>query len=96
MIKKLNINDQYYEIDVESLDIPLSWILRDLLGMTNIGSGCSNKECEHCTVWLNGHAVRSCVTPLSQALNNKLTVSVMLPGESTFPLSKEQLHHITY
>src|ERR1700694_3565675 len=46
-------------------DMPLLWVLRDLLGMTGVKFGCGMAQCGACTVHLDGHAVRSCVMPVS-------------------------------
>ena len=61
---KLNVNGSDHEIDA-SPDMPLLWVLRDLLGLTGTKFGCGMALCGACTVHLDGEAVRSCVTPVS-------------------------------
>ena len=51
----------------------LSWVLRDVLGMTGTKFGCGMALCGACTVHLDGEPVRSCVTPLSAAAGKKVT-----------------------
>jgi isoquinoline 1-oxidoreductase alpha subunit len=60
----LKINGERREVDVPS-DMPLLWVLRDVLGMTGTKFGCGMALCGACTVHLNGKAIRSCVTPVS-------------------------------
>ena len=60
----LTINGERREVDVPS-DMPLLWVLRDVLGMTGTKFGCGMAVCGACTVHLDGKAVRSCVTPVS-------------------------------
>jgi len=59
----LNINGQKHDVDVPP-DMPLLWVLRDVVGLTGTKFGCGIAQCGACTVHLNGQAVRSCVTPV--------------------------------
>ncbi|WP_106476438.1 (2Fe-2S)-binding protein [Phytohalomonas tamaricis] len=68
----LTINDVDLEVDVPD-DMPLLWVLRDVLGMTGTKYGCGIAQCGVCTVHMNGNAVRSCVLPVSEAAGNKIT-----------------------
>jgi len=56
----LLINGQTHEVDVPA-DMPVLWILRDVLGMTGTKFGCGIAQCGACTVHLGGEAVRSCL-----------------------------------
>lgn len=69
---RLNINDQTKEVDVPE-DMPLLWVLRDELGMTGTKFGCGIAVCGACTVHVDGQPVRSCVTPVSTAVNKKIS-----------------------
>ncbi len=60
----LTVNGKKHEVDVPP-DMPLLWVLRDVLGMTGTKFGCGMALCGACTVHLNGNAIRSCITPLS-------------------------------
>ena len=60
----LTINGERREVDVPP-DMPLLWVLRDVLGMTGTKFGCGMALCGACTVHLDGQAIRSCVTPVS-------------------------------
>jgi len=58
---RLVVNGSPYQIDVEA-DMPLLWVLRDVLGLTGTKYGCGVSACGACTVHVNGRAVRSCQT----------------------------------
>jgi isoquinoline 1-oxidoreductase alpha subunit len=68
----LTINGQRREVDVPP-DMPLLWVLRDVLGMTGTKFGCGMALCGACTVHLDGQAIRSCVTPVSAIGQGKIT-----------------------
>jgi len=67
----LNINDKDYAVDATG-DMPLLWVLRDLLGLTGTKFGCGSGLCGACTVHLNGVAARSCQTAVSKAADKKI------------------------
>ena len=56
---KLTVNAAEHDIDVEE-DMPLLWVLRDILGITGPKYGCGIAQCGACTVHVDGIAVRSC------------------------------------
>ena len=68
----LTINGEKREIDVPP-DMPLLWVLRDVLGMTGTKFGCGLGLCGACTVHLDGNAVRSCITPVSAVGQQRIT-----------------------
>jgi aerobic-type carbon monoxide dehydrogenase small subunit (CoxS/CutS family) len=53
--------------------MPLLYALRDELQMNNPRFGCGLGQCGACTVQVEGHAVRSCITPVSSVTKNKIT-----------------------
>ena len=57
----LNVNGKTHSVDVDP-DTPLLWVIRDVIGLTGTKFGCGIAQCGACTVHLDGHAVRSCVT----------------------------------
>lgn len=61
---ELQINGQPVAVDVPP-DMPLLWVLRDVVGLTGTKFGCGIAQCGACTVHLNGQAVRSCVLPVA-------------------------------
>src|SRR6185295_6222537 len=62
-MKKLWINGQAHEVDVTD-EVPLLWVLRDVLGLTGTKFGCGIAQCGACTVHVDGKAVRSCMLPV--------------------------------
>ena len=78
---ELQINDQTVTIVAEP-DLPLLWVLRDLLGMTGTKFGCGMALCGACTVLVDGAALRSCVLPVAQATGKKITT---IEGIGTTP-----------
>jgi isoquinoline 1-oxidoreductase alpha subunit len=68
----LNINGQTHSVDAPP-DMPLLWVLRDLVGLTGTKFGCGLAQCGACTVHLDGAAVRSCVLPVAAVGDKKIT-----------------------
>ena len=60
----LTINGERRDVDVPT-DMPLLWVLRDVLGLTGTKFGCGIAQCGACTVHLAGQPVRSCLLPVS-------------------------------
>ncbi|MGB3744621.1 MAG: (2Fe-2S)-binding protein [Xanthobacteraceae bacterium] len=68
----LNINGENRTFDVPG-DMPLLWVLRDVLGMTGTKFGCGIAQCGACTVHIDGKAVRSCLLPVGAIGNRTVT-----------------------
>ena len=81
----LNVNDKTYQVDVNP-DMPLLWVIRDVLGLTGTKYGCGVAQCGACTVHLNGEAVRSCVTRVSRADGQKIVTIEGLSKNNDHPL----------
>jgi isoquinoline 1-oxidoreductase alpha subunit len=69
---ELTINGTKREVDAPP-DMPVLWVLRDVLGMTGTKFGCGMALCGACTVQLDGQAIRSCVTPVSATAGKAIT-----------------------
>jgi isoquinoline 1-oxidoreductase subunit alpha len=68
----LNVNGARLQAEIDA-DTPILWVLRDSLGMTGTKFGCGMALCGACTVHLDGAPIRSCVTPVSQAVGRRIT-----------------------
>src|SRR5258708_12537045 len=84
----LNINGRDVTVDVPA-DMPVLWVLRDVVGLTGTKFGCGIAACGACTVHLDGTPTRSCVTPVSAAVGKRIT-TIEAIGE-THPGKKR--HH---
>jgi isoquinoline 1-oxidoreductase subunit alpha len=72
MAYSLKVNGKSHSVDVDA-DTPLLWVLRDVIGLTGTKFGCGVAQCGACTVHLDGHAVRSCVTTIESAAASAIT-----------------------
>jgi len=68
----LTVNGKRFDVDVPS-DMPLLWVIRDVVGLTGTKFGCGIAQCGACTVHLDGHPIRSCITPVSSVGSGKIT-----------------------
>jgi len=68
----LSINGTSHTVDVPG-DMPLLWVLRDVIGLTGTKFGCGVALCGACTVQLDGRPIRSCVTPVAAAVGKRIT-----------------------
>ena len=69
---ELQINGKAVQADADP-NMPLLWVLRDVLNMTGTKFGCGIAACGACTVQVDGQAVRACVTPVSAVAGKALT-----------------------
>jgi len=84
---KLVVNGSNREVDAPG-DMPLLWVLRDLLHLTGVKYGCGMAQCGACTVHLDGRAVRSCVTPVSAVAGRKVTTIEGLSPDGGHPVQQ--------
>jgi isoquinoline 1-oxidoreductase alpha subunit len=76
----VQINGQSHSIDVPA-DMPLLWVLRDVIGLMGTKFGCGIAQCGACTVHLDGQAVRSCVLPAG-SIGGKAVTTIETVGET--------------
>jgi isoquinoline 1-oxidoreductase subunit alpha len=69
---ELTINGRKHQVDVPA-DMPLLWVLRDVVGLTGTKFGCGMSLCGACTVHLDGQPIRSCTTPVSAVSGKHIT-----------------------
>jgi isoquinoline 1-oxidoreductase alpha subunit len=89
MAYKLTVNGQSMTADV-SADMPLLWVIRDVLNMKGTKFGCGIGQCGACTVLLNGRPVRSCSTPVG-SVNAPITTIEGLSADGTHPVQQAWL-----
>ena len=87
---KIRVNGVSRTVNVDP-DMPLLWVLRDVLGLTGTKYGCGEALCGACTVHLDGHAVRSCVTPVRRADGKAVTTIEGLSQRREHPLQRAWL-----
>jgi len=68
----LRVNGKAHTVDVPP-DMPLLWVLRDVIGLTGTKFGCGVALCGACTVHLDGRPIRSCVTPVAAVVGKTIT-----------------------
>ena len=83
----LNINGRNVSVEAAG-DTPLLWVIREQLQMTGTKFGCGAGLCGACTVHVNGEAVRSCQTAVSDVANKKITTIEGLSAKGDHPLQK--------
>lgn len=83
----LRVNGSSHQVDAPP-DMPLLWVLRDLLGLTGTKYGCGVSECGACTVHMGGNAVRSCVTPVSAVGRSEVVTIEGLSADGSHPVQK--------
>jgi isoquinoline 1-oxidoreductase alpha subunit len=84
---KLDINGSVREVEASG-DMPLLWVLRDLLQLSGTKYGCGMAQCGACTVHLDGKPVRSCITPVSSVGARKVTTIEGLSPDGSHPVQR--------
>jgi isoquinoline 1-oxidoreductase subunit alpha len=69
---ELSVNGKVHRVDAPE-DMPLLWVLRDVIGLTGTKFGCGMALCGACTVHVDGQAIRSCITPASAVAGKRVT-----------------------
>ena len=83
----LNVNGKSTTVDVPA-DMPLLWVVRDVLNLKGTKFGCGIGQCGACTVQLNGRAARACQTPVSKAAGVSITTIEGLSADGTHPVQR--------
>ena len=84
----LNVNDQQHTVDAEP-DMPLLWVLRDLLGLVGTKYGCGIAQCGACTIHLDGTPSRACVLRVGDIGGRRIgTIEGLAQGEQLHPLQQ--------
>ena len=89
---ELRVNNTIHEVDVEP-DMPLLWVIRDVLNLTGTKFACGIAQCGACTVHINGEPVRSCSFPVSAAEGKDITTIEGLSEDSSHPVQQAWIKH---
>jgi isoquinoline 1-oxidoreductase alpha subunit len=92
MPSTLRINGKDHEVDVDG-NMPLLYVLRDVLQYTGTKFGCGRGLCGACTVHLDGEATRSCLLPVSAAAGRAITTIEGLSDDGSHPLQLAWIEH---
>ena len=84
---KLNVNGSERDVDAPD-DMPLLWVLRDLMGLTGTKFGCGIAQCGACTVHVDGTTLRACVTPASAVAGRRITTIEGLSADGSHPVQQ--------
>ena len=87
MAYNLTVNGKAVTVDVPA-DMPLLWVIREVLNMPGTKFGCGMSLCGACTVHVNGEATRSCVTSIAEANGKQITTIEGLAASTLHPLQK--------
>lgn len=84
---KLQVNGTTHDVDAPP-DMPLLWVLRDLMGMTGTKFGCGIAQCGACTVHVDGVPRRACVTPVETVAGKAVTTIEGLSADASHPVQR--------
>src|SRR5579862_4437168 len=84
MAFRLNVNGKTTTVDAPA-DMPLLWVLRDVMNLRGTKYGCGIGQCGACTVHLGNRAVRSCQTLVSTVNDQKVTTIEGLSTDGSHP-----------
>jgi isoquinoline 1-oxidoreductase alpha subunit len=87
MVITLKVNGQTREVDVPA-DMPLLWVLRDVLQLTGTKYGCGIAQCGACTVHLDGQPIRSCITPVAAVAEADIQTIESLSTDGSHPVQQ--------
>jgi isoquinoline 1-oxidoreductase subunit alpha len=88
----LTVNGRASSVDVPA-DMPLLWVIRDVLNLKGTKFGCGMAQCGACTIHLDGEPTRACVTPVSSVGTKKITTIEGLSADATHPVQQAWVAH---
>src|SRR5438874_13324345 len=87
MAVSLSVNGKSYSVDVPP-QVPLLWVLRDVIGLTGTKFGCGMAQCGACTVHVDGAPIRACVTPAAALAGKKITTIEGLSADASHAVQR--------
>jgi isoquinoline 1-oxidoreductase subunit alpha len=88
----LTVNGRASTVDVPA-DMPLLWVIRDVLSLKGTKFGCGMAQCGACTIHLDGEPTRACATPVASVGARKITTIEGLSTDATHPVQQAWLAH---
>ena len=92
MTVTLRVNGQRHDLDLPG-EIPLLWVLRDVLNLTGTKYGCGVAACGACTVHVGGRAVQACQVPLADVWDEVTTIEGLGTPEAPVPIQQAWIAH---
>ena len=89
----LNVNGTDRQVTVSSADMPLLWVLRDVLNLTGTKYGCGIEVCKACTVMMNGQPEHSCEVDVSSAAGKRIVTIEGLSPDRSHPAQQAWIRH---
>ena len=84
----LNVNGKSHVVEVSRADMPLLWVLRDVLNLTGTKYGCGIEVCGACTVMMDGQPEHACVLDVSSAAGKQIVTIEGLSPDRSHPAQK--------
>jgi len=81
----ITVNNKKHEVEADP-DMPLLWVIRDVIGLTGTKFGCGITQCGACTVHVGNTAVRSCMFPIQSVGDQKITTIEGLSEKGDHPV----------
>ena len=89
----LNVNGKFESVTVSAPDMPLLWVLRDVLNLTGTKYGCGIEVCKACTVMVDGQPEKSCKFDVSSAVGKQITTIEGLSPDRSHPAQQAWIAH---
>ncbi|MFT5320249.1 MAG: isoquinoline 1-oxidoreductase alpha subunit [Pseudohongiellaceae bacterium] len=89
---ELRVNNEIHEVDVEP-EMPLLWVIRDILNLKGTKFACGISQCGACTVHIDGEPVRSCSYPASAAEGKQITTIEGISLDASHPVQQAWVKH---
>ena len=89
----LNVNGQNLSVTVSSANMPLLWVLRDVLNLTGTKYGCGIEVCGACTVMIDGQPEHSCVFDVSSAVGKSIVTIEGLSKDRSHPAQQAWINN---
>jgi isoquinoline 1-oxidoreductase alpha subunit len=88
----ITVNGQQHQLDVDP-EMPLLWVIREVIGLTGTKYGCGIAQCGACSVHLNGAIMRSCAVPIGKIAGATVTTIEGISSDNSHPVQKAWLQH---